>query len=1604
MKRLFTLLAIAALTIPFNQANAQTAACQNLTVQLDGTGNYSFAIGSSSPAVDQSQLVPGGVFTGLAAWQSFTAGVDGILFSVSLDFSSSYTPATTATVNVYSGEGTGGSLIAQMIYSNPTTFNGTTEFILDETIDLVSGNQYTVQLVDDNSDPFNIRNQGNGSLYTGGISNDPTKDLVFSTKILQRPDIDNGSTDATYGLASFGVDVSSFNCSNLGANTVTLTVTNNNASSVTCTSTVTVEDNEIPIANCQNQTVDLDASGMATISTGDIDNGSSDNCTLTLSLDITSFTCADVGTNTVMLTVEDPAGNTDDCTATVTVNDNENPDAQCQDHTLVLDGSGAATLTTGDVNNGSSDNCAINSISLSKTAFNCTDVGTNTVTLTVEDVNSNTSTCTATITVEDNQIPTITCPSNIVVCAEDGSGAPVSYSSVVGSDNCTFSIAQTDGGSLTSGSTFPVGTTNQEWTITDASTNQASCSFTITVDAKPVADFSFSPACEGETTFFTDLSTIDPSSSIATWQWDMNDGSSLIGLVDPAHVFADTGSYDVELVVTSSEGCTDTSTQAVHVGPVPSASFTVANACEGNPTAFTNTSTIDAGTLSYAWDFGDTNTSADENPSHTYAVDGTYTVTLTVTSDNGCEDVTTASVEVLDSPTALFTASTVCDGSTTTFTNLSTGGGTLTYAWDFGDSNSSTDANPTHMYASDGSYAVTLTVTNDDGCIDVHTANVTVNPLPTVDFTFSDACEGTPVMFTNTSTSGSNNWDFGDLSSSTLTNPTHTYTTFGTYDVVLVVTDANFCINSDTQQIEIFDLPDFTLTPTDVLCYGEATGNIVANPQGTPTFPWSFSLNNGTPQINDTFLDLPAGNYDVTVEDANGCEFTVSTVVSQPSDTLGIDINSLIDVACHGDASGEIDVEGTGGTAPYMYSVDAGPQQSTGMFSGLTAGTHSVQIEDANACVFDTTITLTEPDTLVLTLTNSMDLLCNGDNSGELSVAGTGGVAPYQYNLNGGGYVADSAFYGLSAGNYIVGVLDANGCTDTLHVTLTEPGILMLSLLGSDDANCFGEANGWIEVAAASGTPDYQYSINGTSFVGSGLFQGLNAGTYTLTVMDDNGCLDSLTTSIFEPPLLSIETNSSPVACFGESTGEIEVIAIGGTPGPVLGYNFSIDNGGSFTTNGGSFIGLAADEYLVVVADTNGCTASESVVISEPSAAFNLSVDVTNALCLDSASGEALLIGSGGTPTYTYSSDNLSFVSSPNFGGFAAGNYTLYSQDINGCADSVSFTVGEPSSSVNINSILTNNPACPNEASGTASVSVSGGTPGYMYSSNAGNTFQSSQILTGLNGGGHLIVVQDANGCVDSDTIMLVSPTLLDVTIDTIVGVDCEGDVNGEIHVTGTGGTPSYTYTLNGGGINTTGDFIGRTDGNYTLTVMDVNGCSHSESIVIPAGQMLPVANFNYSVSGTAVQFNNLSEYGDSYYWQFGDAVNSTDENPIHVYDNPGEFWVTLTVYNDCDSTSTAILISTIMPGIDGVEGVSFNLFPNPASSLLNLQVSKTLENDLTLEIISVSGQVLRLEQLPKMNSTDVKQVDVSSLAQGVYYLRLIGENQQSVMRFDIIK
>jgi PKD repeat protein len=367
-------------------------------------------------------------------------------------------------------------------------------------------------------------------------------------------------------------------------------------------------------------------------------------------------------------------------------------------------------------------------------------------------------------------------------------------------------------------------------TDNDGATDTDTQTVTVT-NVAPVAGFSFAPPSPStaDSVQFTDTS-VDLDGTVASWAWDFGDGT-LSTLQSPSHQYDDDGTYGVSLTVTDDDGATDTvSMDVVVTNEPPTADFTCqpTQAFINEQIDFTDQSTDSDGTISqWLWDFGDGATSIDQNPTHSYTDPGTYTVTLTVTDDDGDTDVSTDSVTILAQgggnipPSAGFsyTPQDPYAGQDVDFTDESSDadGSIASWSWDFGDGTSSTEENPTHRYSSPGTYTVTLTVTDDEGETDSDTASITVDPPPQgvdVDPISLFSCNpenpnvGESVQMTDSSTDPDGTieeweWDFGDGTSSTARNPSHSYTQSGEYTVSLTVTDDDGLTDTSTMTIVV---------------------------------------------------------------------------------------------------------------------------------------------------------------------------------------------------------------------------------------------------------------------------------------------------------------------------------------------------------------------------------------------------------------------------------------------------------------------------------------------------------------------------------------------------------------------------------------------------------------------------------------------------------------------------------------------------------------------------------------------------------------------------------------------------------------------------------
>ncbi|MFD2541098.1 T9SS type A sorting domain-containing protein [Lacinutrix gracilariae] len=451
--------------------------------------------------------------------------------------------------------------------------------------------------------------------------------------------IENGSTD-NCAIASSSLDNTSFTCEDLGTNTVTLSVTDSSNNTETATAIVTVEDLISPTVITQNITVQLDANGNATISESQIENGSTDNCAIaSSSLDITSFTCEDLGTNTVTLSVTDTSNNTGTATAIVTVEDLISPTAITQNITVQLDTNGNATITPNMVDNNSTDNCAIASSSLDNTSFTCEDLGTNTVTLSVTDSSNNTETATAIVTVEDLISPTVV-TQDITVQLDANGNATISESQIENgsTDNCAIASSSLD---ITSFTCEDLGANTVTLSVTDTSNNTETATAIVTVEdlISPTAitqNITVQLDANGNATITPNMVDNNSTDNCAI-------ASSSLDIT--SFTCEDIGDNTVMLTITDANNNSDTEMAIVTVQdsiePIVLAQDITVD-LEGNPSVTITANDVDNGS-------SDNCTFSLSIDQDTFTLPGEYPVTLTITDGFGNTTSTTITVTVTDS-------------------------------------------------------------------------------------------------------------------------------------------------------------------------------------------------------------------------------------------------------------------------------------------------------------------------------------------------------------------------------------------------------------------------------------------------------------------------------------------------------------------------------------------------------------------------------------------------------------------------------------------------------------------------------------------------------------------------------------------------------------------------------------------------------------------------------------------------------------------------------------------------------------------------------------------------------------------------------------------
>lgn len=714
----------------------------------------------------------------------------------------------------------------------------------------------------------------------------------------------------------------------------------------------------------------------------------------------------------------------------------------------------------------------------------------------------------------------------------------------------------------------------------------------------------------------------------------------------------------------------------------------------------------------------------------------------------------------------------------------------------------------------------------------------------------------------------------------------------GNYDITLISASTSGCPDTLTKTVTVpLGLSATTVLPAGfgVSCFDSQDGYAVARVQsGNP--PYTFDWNNGA-YSTDSIYNLAPGDYTVAITDSAGCQiFDTVTITVPPPIVIA---PAAADAICYGEPSGKIWLNASGGVPPYTYTWS--PNVSTlDSATAILAGTYSFTVTDSKGCVFDSSITISEPPQYQITHTHT-DAICYGSSDGTITITSVTGNTPgytYAWNTN-PVQTADSAI-GLSFGPYTCTITDVNGCITTVSQQVSQPSLLTVNL-PKTDVRCYGDSSGSITAIAMGSVPPYVYAWSTGDTVVA--IPNIPIGTYSLTVTDDHLCTVSASIVITEPPVLTVSASSYDEKCFGDSSARAFSVAAGG----VTPYNY-VWNASPLQTQPNA-INLKVGTYIITVTDNNGCVATDSTVISEPSLLTASVTDTVDNVCFNGNAGSLTVTATGGSPQYYYLWNSAPQQFSATASQLPASEYHVTVTDDSACVAYASATVKEPTQ---LTATYLAEPAlCYDSTQGKIQIYANNGTPGYTYTWNPNVSIADSAV--NLLSGSYDVTITDANGCtlVLSDIIVAQPPQLFIETEHT--NPECYGYSVGTISVDGAGGTPMYHYSIWQSdtvvATNDNGMFSGLNAGTYVAQYADENNCVIKQDVIITQPSALEVqitpkpANcYGYSDGSIVV----LASNGTAPYLYVLDTITQNSWGffynlragtyPVRVYDNNGCF------------------------------------------------------------------------------------------------------------------
>jgi gliding motility-associated-like protein len=878
--------------------------------------------------------------------------------------------------------------------------------------------------------------------------------------------------------------------------------------------------------------------------------------------------------------------------------------------------------------------------------------------------------------------------------------------------------------------------------------------------------------------------------------------------------------------------------------------------------------------FNFAWNDGYLTTS----PSRANLYTGVHSVT--VTDANACTAIASVSVQAPNPLIANIQTDTVyqCIGTPAQLQVFGSGGvGQYIYTWQGGE----TDAYIQRIFSSSQLYQVSLTDLN--GCSSSDSVYVVVLSNPNINIgTDTSICAGQAITIINLLDQAQYTYQWSNGASTDSINvvllnnttisatATDSHTGCSTSDNINILISNDLVINIDT-----------IIKPS---CFGYSDGIVnlsVSGGNGNYTYSWT----NGA--ITQDLTGLSAGLYIVQVNDSNGCSTNIAANVGQAT-PLNLSTTTL-PPSCPGTCDGEITAFASGGTGNLSYTWNNGSTSAT--ISSICAATYTLTITDQNNCTATTTSILSQP-TPPNFVYEVNPTSCAG-NDGTIIISNSNPSSTYTITST-QGTVAGNIISNLSPGLVNITVTQANGCSFVTPITITDSCICTISL-GYEimPITCFDAADAVVTLFSSGGNNTVLYGINQQSPSTNNIFSGLDAGNYIFTAIDSNGCSASQSVTVLEPQALFAYVNPIELNCFNDTTGVIEVFAVGGS-NP---YSYSINNGSSWTSNN-VFDSLIAGTYTIIVKDVLGCQISLNTSINEPA-------QIANALIVDNPTctandGSITFISTGGVTPYTYSLNGIT-QANPTYNNLYGGTYYYTITDSRGCTLSGNIILNP------LNSFLAQINGLNSACVGTSRVytaQASNGLAPFNFSWSTGQT--TNTINLPINANTILqVYVTDANGC--RDTASMAISALNNPSLATSPNLQICAGQSTVLSVTG-----ASTYLWNNG--NTTSSQVVNPTQSTTYTVTGTNsaGCSSTRTIQITVAAN-PTANISGQNSicpgSTAILVANTAS---SYLWSNGATTQTIAVSPS----SSQAFQVTVTNSQGCTATATQVVSISPIPSI----------------------------------------------------------------------------------------